>query len=133
MAAWPASRFPAGRLPLFLVGLLLMAAGVFIRQWAIFVLGRFFTADVRVRSGQTVVSRGPYRWVRHPSYSGLIVFFLGFGLALSNWASLALLLVVPTFGLVLRIHSEERALVAAFGDEYRRFGSTRARLFPGIW
>ena len=96
MSTWPATRFPAGRLPLFIVGLVLMAAGVFIRQWAIVVLGRFFTADVRVRSGQTVVSRGPYRWVRHPSYSGLIVFFLGLGLALSSWASLALLAVVPT-------------------------------------
>jgi protein-S-isoprenylcysteine O-methyltransferase Ste14 len=83
-----------GRWPLFILGLVLMAGGVFIRQWAIFTLGRFFTVDVRVHSDQTVVERGPYRWVRHPSYSGLVIFFVGVGLALSNWLSLIVLSVV---------------------------------------
>ncbi len=61
-----------GQWPLFVLGLMLMATGVAIRQWAIFVLGRFFTADVRVDAQQTVVHHGPYRWVLHPSYSGMI-------------------------------------------------------------
>jgi protein-S-isoprenylcysteine O-methyltransferase Ste14 len=58
---------------------------------------------VRVHPDQTVVERGPYRWVRHPSYTGLIMTFVGIGLALGNWAALALLVVVPTAGLVVRI------------------------------
>jgi protein-S-isoprenylcysteine O-methyltransferase Ste14 len=116
--------------PLFGLGLALMAAGMLVRWWAIIVLGRFFTPVVRVRADQTVVERGPYRWVRHPSYSGLIVFCLGLGLALGNWLSLALLAVVPAASLAVRIRAEERALLASLGEPYRRFCASRPRLFP---
>ena len=122
-----------GRWPIFVVGLFLMWIGIVIRQWAITLLGRFFTVDVRVQSGQTVVDRGPYRWVRHPSYSGMIITFVGIGLALGNWASLAVLVVVPTIGLIVRIHVEERALFVALGEPYHRFAAGRRRLFPGLW
>jgi protein-S-isoprenylcysteine O-methyltransferase Ste14 len=97
------------------------------------VLGRFFTIDVRVHPGQTVVDRGPYRWVRHPAYSGLVLTFIGFGFALGNWAALAVLAVVPTLGLVVRIRTEERALQEGLGEPYRRFAATRPHLFPGLW
>jgi protein-S-isoprenylcysteine O-methyltransferase Ste14 len=133
LAHWHAASIGAARWPLFVMGLTLMATGLFVRQWAIFVLGRFFTVDVRVDPNQTVVDRGPYRWVRHPSYSGLVVFFVGVGLALGNWASLIVLALVPTAGLLVRIHSEEHALLAGLGEEYRRYATTRRRLFPGIW
>jgi len=123
----------SARWPLFVVGLVLMAAGVFVRQWAILTLGRFFTPEVRVHPGQTVVERGPYRWVRHPSYSGLLIFFVGLGLALSDWLSVVVLAVLPAAGLLVRIRSEERALLGALGEEYRRYAATRRRLFPGIW
>ena len=121
------------RWPLFVIGLVLMGAGVFVRQWAILTLGRFFTPEVRVHPGQTVVERGPYRWVRHPSYSGLLIFFAGLGLALSDWLSVIVLAILPAAGLFVRIRSEERALLAALGEEYRRYAATRRRLFPGIW
>lgn len=123
----------AGAWPLFGIGLVLMAAGIVVRWWAIIVLGRFFTPDVRVQSDQGVVDRGPYRWVRHPSYTGLIVFFAGLGLALSNWLSLALLIVAPATGLVVRINAEERALRASLGEPYRQFCASRPRLFPRPW
>ena len=96
-------------------------------------MGGFFTVDVRVHPGQTVVERGPYRWVRHPSYSGLLIFFVSLGLALSDWLSVIVLAVLPTAGLLVRIRSEERALLAALGDDYRRYAATHRRLFPGIW
>jgi protein-S-isoprenylcysteine O-methyltransferase Ste14 len=110
-----------------------MGAGIAIRQWAVATLGRFFTIDVRVQPGQTVVDRGPYRWVRHPAYTGLILTFLGFGLALGNWAALGVAFLVPTAGLVYRIHFEERALLEGLGEPYRRFAEGRPRLFPGVW
>lgn len=130
---WKAAEIDQFQFPLFVVGLVLMAAGFVVRQWSIVTLGRFFTVDVRVHPGQTVVDRGPYRWVRHPSYTALIVFFFGFGLALSNWASLAVLALAPTIGLLVRIRAEERALNSALGDDYSRFAATRRRLFPGVW
>jgi len=113
--------------------LVLMCAGIAFRQWAVAVLGPFFTVDVRVQRGQTVVDRGPYRWVRHPSYTGLIAIFVGLGLALDNWAALAVLAVVPTVGLLVRIRFEERALLEGLGEQYRRFAAGRRRLFPGVW
>jgi protein-S-isoprenylcysteine O-methyltransferase Ste14 len=122
-----------GRWLLFVVGLVLMSAGIAIRQWAVALLGRFFTIDVRVHPGQPVVDRGPYRWVRHPSYTGMIMTFLGIGLALGNWAALAVLAVVPTAGLIVRIRIEERALLDGLGEPYRRFAASRPRLFPGLW
>ena len=123
----------SARWPLFVIGVVLMATGIVIRQWSVAVLGRFFTVDVRVHSGQTVVDTGPYRWVRHPSYTGLLVTVLGIGLALGNWAALAVLAVVPTVGLVIRIRVEERALIEGLGEPYRRFAATRAHLVPWIW
>lgn len=128
-----AAAIAGARWPLFVFGLVLMSGGIALRQWAVNVLGAFFTTDVRVRADQTVVERGPYRWVRHPSYTGMIMTFVGIGLALGNWASLAVLVVVPTAGLVLRIRSEERALLEGLGEPYRRFAASRARLFPGLW
>ena len=122
-----------GRRPLFVAGLVLMSAGIAIRQWAVLVLGRFFTIDVRVQPGQTIVERGPYRWVRHPAYAGLILTFVGIGLALGNWAALAVAAIVPTAGLVVRIRLEERALLAGLGEPYRRFAAARPHLFPGLW
>lgn len=128
-----AAAIAEGRWPLFVAGLVLMAAGIAIRQWAVAVLGRFFTVDVRVHPGQTVVERGPYRWVRHPAYTGMITTLVGIGLALGNWASLAVLAVVPAAGLVVRIRFEERALLEGIGEPYRRFAAGRPRLFPGVW
>jgi protein-S-isoprenylcysteine O-methyltransferase Ste14 len=129
----PSAVLEGARWPLFVAGLVVMCAGIAVRQWAVATLGRFFTIDVRVQSGQTVVESGPYRWVRHPAYTGLILTFLGLGLALGNWASLLAAFLVPTAGLVYRIHVEEHALLEALGEPYRRFAEGRARLIPGVW
>jgi len=129
----PGAAIDSARWPLFVIGVALMVAGIVIRQWSVALLGRFFTIDVRVHSGQTVVDTGPYRWVRHPSYTGLLLTTLGIGLALGNWAALAVLAVVPTVGLVIRIRREERALIEGLGEPYRRFAATRAHLVPWVW
>lgn len=128
-----AAAITFGRWPLFVLGIALMIAGIAIRQWAVAMLGQYFTVQVRVHPGQTVVQRGPYRWAAHPSYTGMITSFVGIGLALGNWAALAWLAVLPTVGLVVRIRVEERALSDALGKPYRRFLATRARLIPGVW
>jgi protein-S-isoprenylcysteine O-methyltransferase Ste14 len=123
----------SGRWPLFVVGEALMVVGVVIRQWAVRLLGRFFTIDVRVHPGQAVVDTGPYRLVRHPSYTGLLLTLTGLGLALGNWAALAVVIVLPSVALVNRIRVEERALTDGLGEPYRRFAASRARLIPGVW
>jgi protein-S-isoprenylcysteine O-methyltransferase Ste14 len=121
------------RWPIFVVGLVLMLLGIALRQWSVFALGSFFTVQVQVREGQTVVDTGPYRYVRHPSYTAIMLTFVGMGVALENWLSLVALIVIPTIGLVVRIRVEERALLAALGEPYRVFSQSRARLIPKVW
>jgi len=76
------------------LALSLMVAGLALRWVAILSLGRFFTVDVAIQADQSVVESGPYRFVRHPSYSGLLLAFVGLGLFFQNWLSI-LVLVVP--------------------------------------
>jgi protein-S-isoprenylcysteine O-methyltransferase Ste14 len=117
----------------FIAGMVLMVAGIVLRQWSVALLGRSFTVDVRVQAGQTVVDTGPYRWVRHPSYTGMLITFAGIGLALGNGLSLVCAVLVPCIGLVRRIRVEERALLDGLGDPYRRYATGRARLIPKLW
>jgi len=122
-----------GRWPIFAAGLVIVLLGVALRQWSVLTLGTFFTVQVQVRSDQTVVDTGPYRWVRHPSYTAIVMSFVGIGVALENWLSLVVLIVVPSVGLVIRIRVEEKALLEALGEPYREFSATRARLIPKVW
>jgi protein-S-isoprenylcysteine O-methyltransferase Ste14 len=76
------------------------------------------------------VTSGPYRFVRHPSYSGLLLFFTGLGIALGDWLSVAIMVVVPALGVLYRIRVEEEALLGAFGQEYRAYMSRVGSLAP---
>jgi protein-S-isoprenylcysteine O-methyltransferase Ste14 len=128
-----APGLPGLRWLLFGLGIAVMLAGSAVRLWAITTLGRWFTYDVRITEGQPVVQTGPYRWVRHPSYTGVLLVLAGIGLTLGNWLSVLLIVVLPTIGLVRRIRVEEAALLGSLGEPYARYAATRPRLFPGLW
>ena len=112
-----------------------MVLGIAIRQRAIAVLGRFFSRTLAVQERQTVVETGPYRYVRHPSYTGALVFFVGYGLALQSWG--AVLALVPIFALVYgyRMYVEERLLIAELGEAYVPYSHRTKRLifFEALW
>ncbi len=128
-----AVAIPFGREALFVAGCAAMVFGIAFRGWAVIVLGRYFTVVVRVLEHQPVVDRGPYRVLRHPSYTGLLCTCLGIGLALGNWLALLFAIVPTTIAIVYRIRVEERALLAGIGEPYRQFCATRSRLIPGVW
>ena len=128
-----AAAIPFGREALFVAGCAAMVFGIAFRGWAVIVLGRYFTVVVRVLEHQPVVDRGPYRVLRHPSYTGLLCTCLGIGLALGNWLALLFAIVPTTIAIVYRIRVEERALLAGIGEPYRQFCATRSRLIPGVW
>lgn len=132
-AATIAASEPILRWVLLGVGVMLMLLGTGLRQWAIHTLGRFFTLEVRAAVNQRVVDVGPYRLVRHPSYTGALLAFAGIGLALGNWLSLVVSVFVPLLGFLRRIAVEERVLVEQLGEPYRRYAATRRRLVPGLW
>ena len=111
----------------------ILVLGLGIRAVAIFTLGRAFSANVAVRSGQRLQRSGLYRLVRHPSYFGLELIFLGFALHSRTWACFAVILVPPTLAVLYRIHVEENALHLAFGSEYEDYRRSTKRLIPGVY
>jgi protein-S-isoprenylcysteine O-methyltransferase len=132
------ARVPAGRLPIgeptaAIAALALLALGLGLRVYSIVTLGRFFTVDVAVHEGQRVITAGPYRWIRHPSYLGMLIAFLGLALLTRNWIS-ALVMIVPVkLAILRRISVEEAALKAALGAEYDDYCRRTARLVPGLY
>lgn len=124
---------PALRPALLWTGLALMAAGLALRFWAIRVLARFFTVDVNIQEGHELVRRGPYRWLRHPSYTGSLMTFLGFGLALGNAWSLLVVMAPVTVAFIWRMRVEERVLAEAFPSQYPEYARQTKRLIPFVW
>ncbi len=114
-------------------GLAVMWMGLAVRIWAILTLGASFSTFLHVQADQELVTRGPYRWVRHPSYTGLLLICVGLGAGTGNWLSLLICAVVPTLALLPRIHTEESELAETLGEPYRRYQSSTRRLLPGIW
>jgi protein-S-isoprenylcysteine O-methyltransferase Ste14 len=127
----PGAAMTGGRQVVFVLGLVLALGGVAVRQYAIASLGRFFTVRVMTAPGQTVVESGPYRYVRHPSYSGSLMTVLGVLLLSTNWLSLACF-VVALPGFIYRIRVEEQALTRALGDPYRDYMRRTRRLVPFV-
>ena len=121
----------AFRLPIHLIGVALIAAGGLLRRHCFRMLGDSFTFAVRVRSGQMVVDRGAYKYVRHPSYTAGLLLMAGMGLALGNWLSLASTTLIAV-GYAYRIRVEEHALVKALGPTYVDYMKRTRRIVPFI-
>ena len=114
------------------LGVALFGAGGALRLWPVFVLGDRFSGLVAIQPGHRLVTSGVYGVIRHPSYLGLLISSLGWGLAFRSWIGvlLAALLVPP---LLARINAEERLLRSQFGDEYDAYRARTSRLIPGLY
>src|SRR5436190_22841742 len=124
-----AAALPHGRI-FASAGLVLFVAGLFLRWWAIITLGRFFTVDVTIEKDHELVERGPFRMVRHPSYTGVLLAFVGFALTLRNWAALLIVLVPISAAFIRRMNVEEEALSKALGSRYADYMRRTKRLVP---
>jgi protein-S-isoprenylcysteine O-methyltransferase Ste14 len=114
------------------LGVFLFAAGGALRLWPVFVLGWRFSGLVAIQAGHTLVTSGIYGVIRHPSYLGLLVSSLGWGLAFRSGVGvlLAALMIPP---LLARIRAEERLLHAQFGAEYDAYRTRTSRMIPGLY
>jgi len=125
------AAIPVARQELFTAGLLLMALGLAVRWYAVAVLGAAFTVTVGTTPDQGLIDTGPFRWVRHPSYAGSLLTILGILMCCGNFISL-LALALPIASYAYRIRLEEKALVDALGDPYRRYMSRTKWLIPKV-
>ena len=115
------------------VGLAVMCLGTVLRYWSVLTLGRFFTVTVDIGEGHRVVDTGPYAVLRHPSYTGMLVVYLGIGICLDSWLSVAATVVLPALAVLNRIRHEEAVLVRQLGVDYERYRGRTSRLVPGVW
>jgi protein-S-isoprenylcysteine O-methyltransferase len=129
---WPRAALPAKDV-LAPAGLVIFLIGIGLRWYAILHLGPLFTVNVSIAKDHQLVQSGPYRFVRHPSYTGALLAFLGIAVSMGNWAS-AIIILVPIFAaFVYRMNVEERALTGALGQQYRSYMGRTKRLIPLVY
>jgi len=118
---------------IFGISLCVVWAGIGLRWWSFRTLGRYFTFTVMTSANQPVITTGPYRVLRHPSYTAILLILAGIGISYGNWLSLAALIFPPLIGFINRIHVEEAALSATVGAAYAAYASSRKRIIPFVW
>jgi protein-S-isoprenylcysteine O-methyltransferase Ste14 len=137
LGIWLANAEPAASLPwpeqTYLIGLAVFVLGLLLRWWSIRTLGRFFTVQVAIASDHRLIERGPYRLLRHPSYTGSLMMFVGFALCIGNWATLIAMFVPVLCVFVWRIHVEEVALAETFGAAWKDYLRRTWRLIPLVY
>ena len=116
----------------FYLGIIVIILGIIFRQWSIAVLGRFFSGTVGTQKGQKVVEKGPYKYIRHPSYTGALLILIGIGLALQSWGAVITLALLFSLAYGYRIHIEENVLISELGDPYIEYKKRTKRLIPYI-
>jgi protein-S-isoprenylcysteine O-methyltransferase Ste14 len=125
-------NMPVMNLVLFIVGVLMLITGGFIRMLAIVALRRNFSGALRIREGHTLTTNSVFRYVRHPAYLGAIILFLGFPVIFSSVLGfLVMLLLIPY--LLHRIKLEEKMLIEHFGDQYLEYMKRTKKLIPFVY
>lgn len=128
------TRFPINtNIGLEFIGLAIIVLGMLIRFIAVKQLGRFFTVDVTIREDHQLLQTGLYKFLRHPSYTGSLLSFFGFGLSLNNWISLLLVFLPTLYAMIHRINIEEKVLTEQFGKQYLDYISKTKRLIPFLY
>ena len=134
ICSFPALRFAGFQAPIaFWAGIFTMCSGFLLRHWSILILGKYFRTTVELARDHKVVQTGPFRYIRHPSYSGMILFCVGYGLVAQNWLSLIAAVLFPTVSLLYQIKIEETALVQGIGAEYKDYQKKTKKLIPMLW
>jgi protein-S-isoprenylcysteine O-methyltransferase Ste14 len=117
----------------YVTGFCFFALGLLLRCYSIIYLGRFFTSNVAIAADHRLIDSGPYRFIRHPTYTGLLMLVFGLGLSFGNLASTLIIVVPILMCLLWRIRIEEQALVEAFGQRYHSYMQRTKRLIPLIY
>jgi protein-S-isoprenylcysteine O-methyltransferase Ste14 len=133
VAAFPAFQMVHERKIWFLIGLVLLLAGSLLRRHCWRMLGKHFTGNVRASAEQPVIDSGAYRWIRHPSYTGGVLMYLGTGIAMTSWLSALIIALAGALGYVYRVRVEEQALQANLGGRYQEYMRRTKRFVPFIF
>lgn len=131
---WAYFKIPSQNLTVWtIVGLIFLIGGIGLRIYAIKVLGRFFTAAVEIQDSHDLIQTGPYAFIRHPSYTGAFMAFIGSGLFLEAWVGTLIAFISMSIAYWYRIKNEEIALTEKFGKTYESYQNRTHKLIPFIW
>lgn len=119
--------------PVFWAAMVLFWSGTILYPWSVLTLGSFFRTSVQLLDGQSLVTRGPYRYLRHPAYTAGILIFSGIGLAIGNWFSFLESFVILLLAYAWRIRVEEQALGERFGAEFEAHRRRTWAVIPLLW
>lgn len=135
LLAWyvPAARIALPPTPVFATGIALVWSGVALYAWAVLTLGTWFRTSVTLLEGQHLITKGPYRILRHPAYTGGILIFVGIGLVIGNWLSFAVSSIAALIAYGVRIRVEEMALRERFGVEFEANRKRTWAVIPLVW
>jgi protein-S-isoprenylcysteine O-methyltransferase len=117
----------------FVIGMLLVWGGLLLRYWSIHTLGRFFSTRLVIQERHELITAGPYKILRHPSYTGALLTFIGFGLGTGNWMSVLVLLGTALVTYAWRIRAEERMLTEQFGEAFQEHKKHTWAIIPLVW
>jgi protein-S-isoprenylcysteine O-methyltransferase len=130
---YPVVPLPGSVAVHFATGGALVSCAFVLRVWAIVKLGKYFTSVVMTREDQKIATDGLYRYIRHPAYTGAMLFYLGFGIAMGSLPGAAVIMSAMFIGFHRRMAVEEHALVSAFGDVYADYMTRTKRLIPFVY
>jgi protein-S-isoprenylcysteine O-methyltransferase len=116
-----------------IIGVLLFVIGILLRWRAINSLQQQFTVKITIINNHQLNTQGVYKYIRHPSYTGLIIYYLGLGLTMQNWCSI-LILIIPIFWVIhYRINLEENVLEKHFKEKYYLYKQSSKKLLPFVY
>ncbi len=115
------------------LGIAMLYGGVFFRNYSIYILGKQFTSKVQIVDNHELITVGPYRFLRHPSYTGAYFAMLGICVLLQTWLMLGVTIIAVLYAYSKRIEAEEATLSAFFGEKYEQYQMRTKRMFPAIW
>jgi protein-S-isoprenylcysteine O-methyltransferase len=115
------------------ISLISILLGLALRSWAVFTLGKFFTMHLSVQNGHKLISSGPYKFIRHPSYTGAFFIYVGMPMFLHSWISLVAAAIVLPIAWHRRIYYEEKMLAQELGEEYVAYCKSVKKVIPGLW
>ncbi|MFW9928285.1 MAG: methyltransferase family protein [Candidatus Thorarchaeota archaeon] len=114
----------------YYLGIIIMIIGFMVREWALIVLGKYFSTAASVAEGQKLIDKGPYQYIMHPAYAGIIITMIGLSIAFQTIAGVIILIIINGIGFGYRIKIEEEFLKQEFGEEYLNYMKKKKRIIP---
>jgi len=116
-----------------IAALVCVTLGLALRTWSVRTLGSYFTMHIDIQKGHRIIAAGPYKYLRHPSYTGALIMYLMTITVLHSWFSLVAATIILPMAFARRIHYEEGLLRNRFGNEYKIYCRKTKKMLPRIW